>query len=68
MTKREYFNLKGLHTYSPSFNPYDELDNDFKYAVDTLVDNFDEIYDDEECEECENCRRWTCLECPYADI
>ena len=26
-------------------------------------------YEDEpEHEECENCRRWTCLECPYADI
>lgn len=24
--------------------------------------------DDQEHEECENCRRWTCLECPYADI
>ena len=24
--------------------------------------------EDEEHEECENCRRWTCLECPYADI
>nr|DAS56749.1 MAG TPA: hypothetical protein [Caudoviricetes sp.] len=47
MTKREYCNLKGLHTYSPAFNPDDELDDDFKNAVDTLVDNFDEIYNDD---------------------
>lgn len=24
--------------------------------------------DDQECEECKDCRRWTCLECPFADI
>ena len=24
--------------------------------------------DDDEQEECKGCRRWTCLECPYADI
>lgn len=24
--------------------------------------------EDEEHEECDGCRRWTCLECPYADI
>lgn len=54
MTKGEYFKSKGLHTYSPSFNPDDELDDDFKNAVDTLVDNFDEIYDDDdECEDAE---------------
>jgi len=23
---------------------------------------------EEEHEECKDCRRWTCLECPYADI
>lgn len=24
--------------------------------------------EEEEHEECKDCRRWTCLECPYADI
>lgn len=29
-----------------------------------------EIYggEDEEHEECKGCRRWTCLECPFADL
>lgn len=32
--------------------------------------NYYEIYgeEDEKHEECKDCRRWTCLECPYADI
>lgn len=27
-----------------------------------------EYYADEDAQECEDCRRWTCLECPFADI
>lgn len=51
MTKGEYCKLKGLHTCNPAFNPDDELDEEFKNAIDTLVDNFDDIYnDDEDCE------------------
>ena len=51
MTKGEYCKLKGLHTSFPNFNPSDELDEKFKNSVDTLVDNFDEIYnEDEDCE------------------
>lgn len=51
MTKGEYCKLKGLHTYSPAFNPNDELDDDFKNAVDTLADYNNEIYnEDEDCE------------------
>lgn len=32
--------------------------------------DYADIYsgDEEQHEECEGCRRWTCLECPYADI
>ena len=40
--------------------------------ADYLEDGADYIIDDdeefEEYEECKTCRRWTCLECPYADI
>jgi len=39
--------------------------------ADYLDDGADycDIYGGEdEPEECEDCRRWTCLECPYADI
>ena len=39
--------------------------------ADYLEDGADylEYYgDEEEHEECKDCRRWTCLECPYADI
>lgn len=38
MTKGEYFAMKGLHTSSPAFNPNEELDDDFKKTVDTLVE------------------------------
>ena len=38
MTKGEYFAMKGLHTSSPAFNPDDELDDDFKNAIDALVE------------------------------
>ena len=70
MTKGEYCKSKGLHTSFPNFNSNDELTEDFKNAVDSLVDSFGDIYneDEEENEECKDCRRWTCLECPYADI
>lgn len=40
--------------------------------ADYLDDGADYIDDDDENEieheECKGCRRWTCLECPYADI
>ena len=51
MTKGEYCNLKGLHTSFPNFNPNDELTEDFKNAVDTLVDKFEEIYNENEYSE-----------------
>ena len=51
MTKGEYCKLKGLHVYNPAFNPKDELDEDFKKDVDTLVDNFNDIYNEEDVEE-----------------
>lgn len=51
MTKGEYCKLKKLHTSFPAFNPNDELTEDFKNAVDMLVDCFDDIYnEDEDCE------------------
>ena len=40
MTKGEYCKLKGLHTCNPAFNPNDELDDEFKNVVDSLIDNF----------------------------
>ncbi len=43
MTKGEYCKSKGLHTSLPLFDPNDELTEDFKNAVDMLVDNFDNI-------------------------
>lgn len=48
MTKGEYCKLKRLHTSSPAFNPNDELTEDFKNAIDLLVDNFDDIYNEDE--------------------
>lgn len=51
MTKGEYCELKGLHTYSPTFNKDDELDEDFKKTVDTLCDELETIHsEDENCE------------------
>ena len=48
MTKGEYCKLKGLHTSFPNFNPNDKLDQEFKNAIDTLVGNFDDIYNESE--------------------
>ena len=48
MTKGEYCKLKRLHTSFPAFNPDDELTEDFKNAVDSLVDNFEDIYNENE--------------------
>lgn len=48
MTKGEYCKLKGLHTSFPAFNPNDELDQEFKNAIDTLVGKFDDIYNESE--------------------
>lgn len=48
MTKGEYFKSKGLHTSFPNFNPNDELTEDFKKEVDSLVDSFDDIYNENE--------------------
>lgn len=48
MTKGEYCKLKKLHTYSPAFNPNDELTEEFKNAVDLLVENYDDIYNENE--------------------
>lgn len=48
MTKGEYCKLKKLHTSSPAFNPDDELDDDFKNAVDMLVNNFNDIHNENE--------------------
>ena len=48
MTKGEYCKLKGLHTCNPAFNPNDELDDEFKNVVDSLIDNFDDIYNENE--------------------
>ena len=48
MTKGEYCNSKGLHTSFPNFNPNDELTEDFKNAVDSLVDSFDDICNENE--------------------
>jgi len=82
MTKGEYCRSKGLHTSFPAFNPNDELDDDFKNAVDTLMDNFDdEVLDEngkplEMCgtDDCEfNCCGYCCKEnqkwdeCPLRD-
>lgn len=39
MTKGEYCRFKGLHTYSPAFNPGDELDDEFKNFIDSLIDS-----------------------------
>lgn len=50
MTKGEYCKSKGLHVYNPLFNPNDELDEDFKKMVDTLVDNLNDIYNEEDDE------------------
>ena len=51
MTKGEYCELKGLHTYSPNFNKNEELDEDFKKTVDTLCDELETIHsEDENCE------------------
>ena len=46
MTKGEYCKLKGLHTCSPAFNPNDELDDEFKNIVDSLIDSFSDIYNE----------------------
>lgn len=48
MTKGEYFKSKGLHTSFPNFNPNDELTEDFKKEVDSLVDSLDDIYNENE--------------------
>ena len=54
MTKGEYAELKGLHTYSPAYDQNAELDDEFKQAVDNLVKCFPEIKKEEES--CANCR------------
>ena len=51
MTKGEYCKSKGLHTSFPNFNPNDELTEDFKKAVDSLVDSLDDIYNENEYSE-----------------
>lgn len=48
MTKGEYCKLKGLRVYNPVFNLNDELDDDFKKSVDTLVSNYDDICNEKE--------------------
>ena len=48
MTKGEYCKLKGLHTCNPAFNPNDKLDDEFKNVVDSLIDNFNDIYNENE--------------------
>ena len=51
MTKGEYCNKRGLHVSFPSFNPSDELTEKFKDAVDALIDNFEDIYNENDvCE------------------
>lgn len=45
------------------------MDNtDFDYFDIEASNELSMCGDDEEYEECKDCRRWTCLECPYADI
>ena len=48
MTKGEYCKRKSLHTSFPNFNPNDELTEEFKNAVDSLVNSFDDIYNENE--------------------
>lgn len=48
MTKGEYCKSKGLHTSFPNCNPNDELTEDFKKEVDSLVDSLDDIYNENE--------------------
>jgi len=48
LTKGEYCKLKRLYVSFPNFNPDDELTEEFKDAVDSLVDGFSDIYTEDE--------------------
>ena len=46
MTKRQYMESKGVHIYG--FNLDEEVDEDFKTAVDRLVESYEEMYNEDE--------------------
>ena len=48
MTKGEYCKSKGVNISLLRFNHNDELTEEFKNAVDSLVDRFEEIYNENE--------------------